>query len=107
MLFDKQNHLVIAATAAVISALSILYIYSISRVIYDDVVRLFEIREYLFSFCWLLYSLELLLIRARQTETPRFGSDLGVIFQSRFGYAVSLIIITGSIWVASLKFFKT
>ena len=67
MLFERKYHLVIAATAIMISALVISIVYSFElrariRTSPD------EIREYLFSFCYLLYALELLLIRIRQTE---------------------------------------
>ena len=125
MLFERQIPLVIAAIATMISVLVFSYVYSAERG--GDIISPGEFRECLFGFCCLFYSLELLLIRTRQTKAPRyvadpnctdidgfrcqfglerFGLDLGGRFRVPFWLAVSFFVITGSIWLAPLKYFR-
>ena len=106
MLFERQIPLIIAATTTMIPVLVFSYIYSSeSDGIYTPGR---EFREYLFGFCCFLYSLELLLFQARQTENSRmdeFHRQLYLV-RSPLWLAVSLFVITGSIWLATLNYFK-
>ena len=114
-LFSRQIPLIIATTATMILVLILSYIYH-----YDGVhVQNAEIREYLFSFCCLFYSLELLLTQesvsrffAAQNQRlsgriiccsmPRFWEFLKITW-----LVVYLYVVISSIWLASLKYLNT
>lgn len=108
MLFERQIPLplIISATTTMIPILVFSYIYSSKSDGFYTPGR--EFREYLFGFCCFLYSLELLLFQAQQTENSSIDGFHRQFYLGRFPLwlAVSLIVITGSIWLATLTYLK-
>ena len=83
MLFDRQTSLVAAGIATLIPVSVVLYVYSDRRGS-DFIIHPIEVREYLFGFCCLLYSLELLLNKLnaprpapRRSSRPARGAGHG------------------------------